>query len=303
VSKAAQKGRYARLQGTFWRHERTGTLSLAAAGLHARAMSYCADQMTDGHIPRHLLAAFFGGAIDQVTVAELVEAGIWKEAKGGFQIRDWDQHNITADAWAQKKEDHRQRMAAIREAKRAREKANEVTGVHACDRSQADHSDACDASVQQPPLDEGRRTKDEDEDLSSRDRSTEGGPAAVAAPESGPVAEVFEYWRTVMGKRSTAVLSDKRRRLIRAAIKSHGVDTAKAAIDGCARTPWNMGENPDRRRFDDIELILRDAQHIERFADAPQSLSRRGFSPPAAEHEFTQTELTPDLFRKKAGNG
>ncbi|HVJ17527.1 MAG TPA: hypothetical protein VM686_19000 [Polyangiaceae bacterium] len=266
-------------------------------------MSYCAEQMTDGVVVRPLVAAFCMGCDMASVVAELIDAGVWQEHPTGYELRDWAQHNITADAWAQKKEDHRQRMAAIREAKRAREKANEVTGVHACDRSQADHSDACDASVQQPPLDEGRRTKDEDEDLSSRDRSPEGGPAAVAAPESGPVAEVFEYWRTVMGKRSTAVLSDKRRRLIRAAIKSHGVDTAKAAIDGCARTPWNMGENPDRRRFDDIELILRDAQHIERFADAPQSLSRRGFSPPAAEHEFTQTELTPDLFRKKAGNG
>jgi hypothetical protein len=29
---------------------------------------------------------------------------------------------------------------------------------------------------------------------------------------------------------------------------------------------WHMGDNPRGKRYDDLELILRDSAHIERFA-------------------------------------
>jgi hypothetical protein len=38
------------------------------------------------------------------------------------------------------------------------------------------------------------------------------------------------------------------------------------AISGCAMSDWHMGDNPRGKKYDDIELILRDSAHIERFA-------------------------------------
>jgi hypothetical protein len=43
------------------------------------------------------------------------------------------------------------------------------------------------------------------------------------------------------------------------------VSELKQAIDGCAQTPYNMGKNDSGQKFNDIGLILRDAEHIERF--------------------------------------
>jgi len=82
------------------------------------------------------------------------------------------------------------------------------------------------------------------------------------------VLDVFQYW--VSQCRSSArgrkpVLGDKRRRKIQQAIKLYGSDACKDAIRGVTLSPWHMGHNPQGKRYDDIELILRDEKHIEMF--------------------------------------
>jgi len=63
-----------------------------------------------------------------------------------------------------------------------------------------------------------------------------------------------------------AVLDEKRRRLINARIDSHGVDVCIAAIDGCRADAFSMGANDRGRKYNGINLIFRDAQHVEDFA-------------------------------------
>jgi hypothetical protein len=92
---------------------------------------------------------------------------------------------------------------------------------------------------------------------------------------SGPEADatdvqaVFDHWVTVHRtprRGPTPVLTAKRRTKITRAIADYGVDTCLHAISGCAMSDWHMGDNPNRKKYDDLELILRDAPHIERFA-------------------------------------
>lgn len=93
----------------------------------------------------------------------------------------------------------------------------------------------------------------------------------VPEDRSDPVSEVFDHWREVM-RHPKAALDDKRRKTIRIALKGYSVDDLKKAIDGCSRTPHNMGQNDQHQRYDDLGLILRDAAHIDRFvrnADRP----------------------------------
>lgn len=76
--------------------------------------------------------------------------------------------------------------------------------------------------------------------------------------------QVFEHWRTALNHPASKPTSE-RRRLIAKWLKVYSVADLQSAVDGCARTPWNMGENPNRKRYDSLELILRDAKHIEDF--------------------------------------
>ena len=43
----------------------------------------------------------------------------------------------------------------------------------------------------------------------------------------------------------------------------YGVDDCKDAIRGVTHSPWHMGHNPQGKKYDDIELILRDEKHID----------------------------------------
>jgi hypothetical protein len=84
---------------------------------------------------------------------------------------------------------------------------------------------------------------------------------------STQIDEVFEYWIDLLwnGKGVRPVLSDKRRKKILAAIKLYGVAVCKQAVLGCTMSEWHMGNNPSGKKYTDIELILRDPEHIERF--------------------------------------
>ncbi len=77
--------------------------------------------------------------------------------------------------------------------------------------------------------------------------------------------EVFEHWKLRMNH-PRARIDKKRNSVILAALKmGYSVEELKEAINGCARSEWHMGQNDRRMIYDDIELILRDAKHIDSF--------------------------------------
>ncbi len=78
------------------------------------------------------------------------------------------------------------------------------------------------------------------------------------------IQEVFNFWKTTHSKRVTA-MDHTRRRNIGNAISLYGVEGCKQAIIGCTYSDFHMGRNKHNRKYNDIELILRDVEHIERF--------------------------------------
>lgn len=77
--------------------------------------------------------------------------------------------------------------------------------------------------------------------------------------------EIFHYWKETMNH-PQAKLDKKRAGIIHKALQlGYSVVDLKKAINGCAQTPFNMGQNDRHQIYDDISLILRDAEHIERF--------------------------------------
>lgn len=88
------------------------------------------------------------------------------------------------------------------------------------------------------------------------------------------VARVFDAWRESTGH-ARARLDEKRRLLIGRALRDYPVEEVLAAVRGWEAVPFNRGENPDGRVYNDLGLLLRDAEHIERFRDAAGTPVRR----------------------------
>lgn len=84
-------------------------------------------------------------------------------------------------------------------------------------------------------------------------------------PSLEQVKEVFEYWKTTLSHKS-AKMDKKRVEKIRSALTlGYPLPILKNAIEGCLHSKYHMGENPDGKKYDSLGLILRDADHIDRF--------------------------------------
>lgn len=91
--------------------------------------------------------------------------------------------------------------------------------------------------------------------LSSDERST-----ALAR------TDIDQVWSAYQAHHPQSALTDKRRKLIRARLKEGRTPAdLVAAIEGCHASDFHRGANDRHRRFDTIELILRDAGKVEDF--------------------------------------
>jgi hypothetical protein len=87
-----------------------------------------------------------------------------------------------------------------------------------------------------------------------------------AAPDRDVVAEIFAYWQKTMNS-PKAVLDDKRKSLIKAALKNFEPRQICEAILGCSRSAHHMGENDRNTKYNGLGLILRNAEYIEKFME------------------------------------
>lgn len=69
-------------------HAKAVAAGNAACGLWVRAGSWCAQQLTDGHVPAHMLAALGGKPKD---AAALVAARLWEKTDDGWRFHEWNE--------------------------------------------------------------------------------------------------------------------------------------------------------------------------------------------------------------------
>jgi hypothetical protein len=86
----------------------------------------------------------------------------------------------------------------------------------------------------------------------------------VPQNQADDVRKIFEYWQRMMDSPRSA-LDDKRKRVIAKALKGYSPADICKAIRGCSKTPHNMGQNDAKTKYNGLDLILRDADHIDRF--------------------------------------
>ena len=83
----------------------------------------------------------------------------------------------------------------------------------------------------------------------------------------GDVTRVFDAWLLATQRTGRTVLTEKRKRVILTALKSYSVDDVVDAVRGWRNSPYHCGDNRQRTVYNGLELLLRDAEHIEKFRD------------------------------------
>ncbi len=110
--------------------------------------------------------------------------------------------------------------------------------------------------------DQGSRIKDQDQGKGSgtQDMSSS---KQLDPPPPNPVDVIFDHWRKVWNHPKSQ-LDGKRRKAILAALKlGYTVDDLCESIAGYLQSPHHRGENDRQTVYDSIDLLLRDASHID----------------------------------------
>lgn len=103
-------------------------------------------------------------------------------------------------------------------------------------------------------------------------------PPAAPSPSKPPaidrsedVRRVFEHYRARFPKKFPKVHSGlpEWRKILDRFRDGYSVDDLCDAIDGCMRSPWHQGQNDRRKPFNHLELIVRDAKHVDDFRAIP----------------------------------
>lgn len=103
-------------------HRKWLATSMAARGLWVTAGSWCADQLTDGHVPAHVLRQVGGTTRN---AAELVANGLWDVVDDGWRFHQWDEFQPSREAV------EAERAAARERQRRARDRAKSRRDSHA----------------------------------------------------------------------------------------------------------------------------------------------------------------------------
>lgn len=114
---------------------------------------------------------------------------------------------------------------------------------------------------------------------------------------------VFATWVRCTDRTGRTVLSPKRRKVIEARFLD-GYDLADLldAVQGWEHDPHNAGHNDRGRPYNDLELVLRDAEHVERFRDLQRGLLQpKGKAPvPLNGRAGRQAAMTAWLDQQRA---
>lgn len=84
---------------------------------------------------------------------------------------------------------------------------------------------------------------------------------SLAEKAMAPVEQVFEYWREKLSPK--AKLDAKRTKILTAALKLYSVEELCKVVDGTLKNKHRMGDNDRGKKFVGIDLLFRDAEHID----------------------------------------
>lgn len=112
--------------------------------------------------------------------------------------------------------------------------------------------------------------------------------------------EVFERWREALGSPRSRLDPTRAKAIDGMLSIGYSVEDLQLAIFGCSISPYHQGQNDRRQRYTDIELICRDAQHVDKFIElAEREISKqveRASEPPGRLLDRPASKM-PDFIR------
>ncbi len=89
-------------------------------------------------------------------------------------------------------------------------------------------------------------------------------------------SDLVAYWKKAVGKPKARTTAGRVQKVRARLDEGYSAEDIRRAIDGCATTPFNMGENDSAKEYNDITLICRNGEKLEAFRDAaPAPVSDR----------------------------
>ena len=103
---------------------------------------------------------------------------------------------------------------------------------------------------------------------------------------------VFHDWVNITARRVAATrLTPKRLKAVKARLaEGYSITELRRAIEGCALSPHNQGQNDRGTKYDDLELICRSGEQVERFIEIANNPPRAPTDRVNAERDRTTLE-------------
>lgn len=105
---------WVKLDDGFFLHPKMVSVSALAKILHVAALTYCAQQLTDGTVPQGataIVASMAGVRRPEAALRELVAAGLWEQTPTGYAIHDYLDYNPSREQVLKERTGARERMA------------------------------------------------------------------------------------------------------------------------------------------------------------------------------------------------
>lgn len=258
-----RQGIYARLYASINDDPELLMLSDRAFRVWVRALPWSRERVTDGVVTTK--AADFLSSQDRAPIDELVEAGLWEPIPEGWYIVGYDECQETSDD--------------IERLSNAGKKGNEVRWKrHRKMQGNIRIGSRSDPIVIPSESESESELTTVVPSLTRRDNGTFYPSALVEevnAKSKIPLSEktrtgdeetVFTAWKKATGKEKSR-LDPKRRKCITRALANYPLGDVLAATRGWRHSPHHRGENERHTIYNDLTLLLRDADHIEKFRD------------------------------------
>jgi hypothetical protein len=83
------------------------------------------------------------------------------------------------------------------------------------------------------------------------------------------VRRIFDAWLSATERDATRVVLNRVRRekIVARLNEGYSEDDLIAAVHGVTLSSWHMGDNPGRKRYDDLTVVFRDGSQVEKFRD------------------------------------
>lgn len=199
-----------KVDDSFYDHPKVFDLPDSAVALWTRAGSWAARNLTDGFVPARMPARLCDD--HDTAVRALVDRGLWKRTKGGYQFHDWEVYQPSAD---EVRNLRAKRAEAGRKGGLARAAKKEAgqggTGKQTPSKSQASASDVAKQNAAPSRPDPSRRDGVSVGDSSSRRNA----PAYEHDDDQDPVIQtIIGVLRDETGQTIDAAWADRVRRQI-----------------------------------------------------------------------------------------